>query len=84
MLSSDREFHRCKSLDIRPAISKAKTATFGDFLEDVGLKLRVVEEVRTTSNLLETAFLTLISQVSRAIIGKEEGMEEIIEEWRER
>lgn len=67
MLWSERECHRCKSLDMRPAISKAKTPRFGDFLDDVGLVLRIVE-VRTTSNLLETAVLTLISQVSRAIL----------------
>lgn len=68
MLLSERDCHKCKSLDIKPAISNAKTPTFGDFLDDdVGLALTVVE-VRTTSNLLETAFLTLMSQVSRAIL----------------
>ena len=59
---------------MRPAISKDKTATFGDFLEDVGLKLGAVEEARTTSNLLETAFFTLISQVSRAMVLNLEGL----------
>ena len=78
MWVSERDCHRCKSLDMRAAISNAKTPTFGDFLEEeavvVGWVLRVVEdEVRTTSNLLETAFLTLLSQVSSAMLRREMG-----------
>ncbi len=63
MFLSERDCQRWRSLDISPAISKAKTATFDFF---IGFGFGAPE-----AKLFDIAVFTFISQVSRAMMNYE-------------
>lgn len=69
MLLSERDCHRCRSLDMRPAVSKARTPRVVlDFLMMMPRLFVLGGVARTESKLLDMVFFTLTNHVSSAMI----------------